>query len=225
MTIKDQAKILQKHFGGKFIDPKLPEGDYYVVPKVKGSYADSVNLVLEKIKSTRPFYNWRKDRINDKQLRRTEKTREALDTLYKAQKGDYIVVQAQMGSKYKGKSVKTARESFDPNVFGLGAFEVGCILLTHPELLQKYEDLWFDCSGDDYDYYAVGDFSGAPSFYWHDGGLCFNYRLLAHASEYFGSVSAFGSQKIDSRKLDIDSFESRLLKLEEFKKKMEGLLS
>lgn len=195
MKTQEQYKILKKHFGGKFVDTGL-EG--YVIPKVKGDYTKNIQKALDAIKSTRPFYNWREGQIDDKHLRRLVKTITALSTVYKAQKGDYIVIPAQLGTKYKGKSVDQARKEFEANEFGLGTFEVACILLTHPDTIESYiksyKDLYLDCAGDEASPVTDGVFSSAPSFYWVDGGLRFIFRWARKASGSFGAASAWISK-------------------------------
>lgn len=215
MKTQDQYKILKKHFGGNFVDTGL-EG--YVIPKVSSinkSYAHCVNKALNAIESTRPFHNWRKSEIIDEKLRRTDKTRKALETLYKAQKGDYIVISAQLGEKYKGKSVDQAREHFEANEFGLGSFEVGCILLAHPDIIKSYADLFIDCAGDEFGH-PDSDvrFDLAPSFRWHDGVLEFGFVWTDKADGNFGTASGsssgfFPQSNLETR--DLNSFEFPLI--------------
>ncbi len=115
--------------------------------------------------------------------------------LGEAQKGfDTLVVPAQFGIRHRGRSVRRARETFTANEFGLGPFETGCMLLTHPERLEDYDDLWPDCAGSEYAPGEDGDFSGAPYFYFGDGEVGFGTSWVGHAREGFGSASAFLSQ-------------------------------
>jgi len=78
--------------------------------------------------------------------------------------------------------------------FGLGAFAIGMMLLTHPERLQHYDDLWIDCAGDEYDPDADGDFSRAPYFSFSGGGVEFAANWFDNANEDYGSALAFLSQ-------------------------------
>jgi hypothetical protein len=80
------------------------------------------------------------------------------------------------------------------NEFGLGAFAIGIMLLTHPEREVQWEQLHIDCAGDEFAPDADGDFSCAPLFFFDDGEVKFNARWFAHAYELYGSASAFVSQ-------------------------------
>jgi len=108
---------------------------------------------------------------------------------------DILVVPAQFGLCHRGRSTRRAREVFQANEFGLGAFAFGIMILTHPERFTKYEDLCVDCSGDEYTPDADGDFSDTPYFLLGGGWLRFGTFRASDASDVFGTVSAFGSQQ------------------------------
>jgi hypothetical protein len=116
-----------------------------------------------------------------------------LEALGEAQKGyDILVVVAQFGLRHRGRSVRRAREVMPKGTeFGLGAFEVGCMILTHPERLADYDDLWIDCAGNEYAPGGDGDFSSAPYFFFYDGKVGFGAGWGGGASESYGSASAF----------------------------------
>jgi len=138
------------------------------------------------------FYNYREGKIGAKYLRQHERTAKKLEALAEQQKGyDILVVAAQFGLRHRGRSVRRAREVFTANEFGLGAFEIGCMLLTHPERLQNYDDLWIDCAGDEYAPAADGDFSFAPFFYFDGGRVEFGSSWFDDAYDDFGSASGF----------------------------------
>ena len=78
------------------------------------------------------------------------------------------------------------------NEFGLGPYEVGAILLTHPErLVGDQNELFVDCPGAEYSPEADGEFVWAPYFYWYDGRLSFNAYWVEYAHAYYGSASGF----------------------------------
>jgi len=104
---------------------------------------------------------------------------------------DILVVAAQFGLRHRGRSVRRAREVFMDNEFGLGAFEIGCMILTHPERLQHFDDLWIDCTGNEYSYNGNGVFSRAPYFHFHDGNAGLNAGWVNGAYEHYGSASGF----------------------------------
>jgi hypothetical protein len=77
------------------------------------------------------------------------------------------------------------------NEFGLGAFEIGCMILTHPERLISSDDLWIDCVGNEYAPVGVGDFSSVPFFSFRGGEVRFGTRWIADAYGRCGSASFF----------------------------------
>lgn len=166
--------------------------------KVAKTYPEAVNKVLEELKSSRPFYNYREGEISEKSLRETDRKKEMIE---KVTKKGVVTIIVQLGEKYKGVSVKDARAKFDTNEFGLGAYEVACILLAKPSILEKSSDLYLDCAGDEYSY-ADGQFGSAPIFSWYDGKLEFDTDWFYPAGGYCGSVSAFLPQSnLESRSL------------------------
>ena len=107
---------------------------------------------------------------------------------------DILVVPAQFGILHRGRSVRRAREVMKANQFGLGAFAVGIMLLTHPERLQNYDDICIDCAGDEFSPGADGDFSEAPIFHFDDGRVRFSTLWVSCAYDYYGSASGFVPQ-------------------------------
>ena len=75
--------------------------------------------------------------------------------------------------------------------FGLGAFAIGCMLLTHPERLQHSNDLWIDCAGDEFSPDGDSDFSSAPYFRFSDGKVKFAASYVGIAYDYYGTASGF----------------------------------
>ncbi len=206
--ITEQTNILRQLLPGiGFADEKLAEQPlpanaegWFAIPKwqsVAKTYNEAVQKVLDLIKKQRKgnFYNWREGKLGAQYLRQHERTVKKLETLADQQKGyDILVVAAQFGLRHRGRSVRRAREVFTGNEFGLGAFEIGCMLLTHPERLQNYDDLWIDCAGNEYAPDADGDFSRAPYFGFSAGRVGFGTLWFADASSRYGSASGFLSQ-------------------------------
>lgn len=232
MELKQQAKILNKYFPGKFKTPKnisIPvnyKTDMYLIPKFT-DYNQAVETALKAVKETRPFYNWREGKLGKEYLKETERKIEGRKSLIDC--GDFYLIHAQMGSKYKGKSVENVRKEFSSNEVGLGAYEVACILLINPDVLKRYEDLWVDCPGDEYSYNADGSFSKCPFFYFDGGVLEFDTSDVGSAVAYYGSASWFFPQlNIESRPLDtFDSLnlESRVKKIEDWIRKESNFIN
>ncbi len=201
--ITDQTNILRELFPGvgyakeALAKAPLPKGAeaFFAIPqwqKMAETYEKAVEKVLEALASQRAFYNYRKGQLGPEYLKRSERTERMLQTLAQQQgTWDILVVPAQFGLRHRGKSVRRAREMFTAQEFGLGAFEVGIMLLTHTERLSAYKDLWIDCSGDEYSPDADGHFGHAPYFRFSDGGVGFDAYWSVHAYARCSSVSAF----------------------------------
>lgn len=198
VSLKDQANIIKKHFDieiGIEKQPDIGQGEHlFLIPhwsKIAPTYNEALQKVLDAIKSTRPFYNWREGKLDTSYLRQSPLKKVIPE-----------IVSAQFGMNHKGESVERMRSNKKEELL-FGAYEVGIMLLTHPDRLTKYEDLFIDCSGDEYSYDAGSDFSDAPYFYWGDGKLYFDMKFVDDACGYFGSVSGFGSQlNLESRPLE-----------------------
>lgn len=178
----------------------LPEGaeSWFAIPRweaVGQTYGEATEKVLGLIGKSRKFKNWRENQLHERYLRQSEKTKQMFAQLAEKQQGDILIVPAQFGFLHRGQSVRRARETFAETEFGLGAFAVGTLLLTHPEREVEWEQLHIDCSGDEYSPDADGRFVGAPLFYWYVGRLHFGSRWTSGASGHYGSASGFLPQK------------------------------
>jgi len=127
-------------------------------------------------------------------LRVHARTAHALDLIAETQKGDILIVAAQLGMRHRGKSVRRAREVFVANEFGLGSLAVGSIVLTHPERLVRWKELDMDCSGDEFSPEADGGFFVSPYFDFDGGEVRFDTDFVGSPGGDFGSVSGFLSQ-------------------------------
>lgn len=201
--ITEQTNILRQLFPGiGFADEKIAEQSlppnaegWFAIPKwqtLAPTYGEAVEKVLAMIASQRKFYNYRDGQLGAEYLRQHAKTVKMFQQLGDEQKDfDILVVPAQFGLRHKGRSVRRAREVFAANEFGLGAFAIGIMLLTHPEREVQWGQLHVDCAGDEFAPDADGVFSSAPIFYFYDGKVRFNANWFDHAYEYYGSASAF----------------------------------
>lgn len=178
---------------------QLPEGaeGWFAIPrweKIAPTYGEAVQKVLDLIKQARGgrFYNYRENQLGPEYLRQHEHSLDMWKQIGEAQTGrDILVVPAQFGLRHRGRSVRRAREVFGANEFGLGAYAVGIMLLTHPERLQQLNDLWIDCAGDEFAPVADGRFDLAPYFNFHDGSVKFGTRWVSDCHDDYGSASAF----------------------------------
>ena len=201
--ITEQTNRLRELFPGigyaneKLAEGALPENaeGWFAIPrweKVAPTYGEAVQKVLDIIKQTRngAFYNYREGELGPNQLRQSAKVKSVFQKLGDEQKDyDILVVPAQFGIRHRGRSVRRAREVMNANECGLGAFAIGIMLLTHPERLQHYDDLWIDCAGDEFAPRAGGGFSESPYFRFLGDGVEFDARGVGLALGYYGSAS------------------------------------
>ena len=206
--IKEQIKALAKIFG---LDsshaleyannlPQFPNGaeGWFAIPrweKVAKTYNEAVERMLKAIASSRKFTNYREGQLGLDRLRQSARSIEMWKKIGEIQQGDILIVPGQFGMRHRGRSVRRARVLFQANEFGFGAFAAGCMLLTHPERLEKYEDLFIDCAGDEYDSPGSGvRFDGAPCFDFGDGEVGFDAYWVGHALDGYGSSSGWFPQ-------------------------------
>ena len=162
-------------------------------------YNDALAMVLDLIKETRngKFYNYREGQLGEERLRQSARSIAFWNRLIEEQGNpDILIVPFQFGFRHRGRSVRRTREVFVVSEFGLGAFAVGCLLLTHEERLQNYDDLWIDAPGDEFDDPgSVVRFGRAPYFLFDGGEVGFGTRTVDDASGRCGSVSGVVPQK------------------------------
>ncbi len=183
----------------KFAEQVVPENaeGLFAIPrweKVAPTYGEAVQKVFDLIKQTRngAFYNYHKDELGQSQLRQSAKCISFFQKLGNEQKDqDVLVVPAQFGIRHRGRSVRRAREVMNANECGLGAFAIGIMLLTHPERLMQYDDLWIDCAGDEFAPRADGVFSKSPYFGFNKGEIKFVTDSVNFAYDRYGSASAY----------------------------------
>lgn len=188
----------------KLAQMSVPEGaeGLFVIPtwqsfaKLHGvsTYTEAVQIVLAKLNETRKgkFYNYRENEMSPDNLRESARKAEVMEQIAQSQKGyDLMVIPAQFGLVHRGRSVRRARVVIGSKGFGLGAFEIGVMLLTHPERLQHYDDLYVDCAGDEFKPSDGHEFSRAPIFRFDGVGLGFGAGGVVFAGGDCGSASGF----------------------------------
>jgi len=156
------------------------------------AYCASVNLLMGKLASSRPSYNYRDGQIDQSHLWRTERTTLMLDALWEMQdKPDFIVLPAQLGMRHRGRSVLRAHECFVASEFGGGSLEGLPITLTHPERFVRWEQLRMDLAGDEFSSGADGQADEAPYLDFYDGEVKFDAYYHGNAYENFGALSCW----------------------------------
>lgn len=129
--------------------------------------------------------------FSEKRLRQHPRSIEMWAKLHKQQKSDVIAVPVQFGLRHRGRSVRRVREVFLANEFGLGAFATGIMLLSDPDRLNSYLDLWIDCAGDEYKAWNRRTWCYAPGWRFLDGQLEFCSGLDNNPRAFYGSATAF----------------------------------
>lgn len=164
--ITEQRKRLQEIFPQSLFDsidngagtyplPTEAEG-YFVIPRwqsLAATYSEAVELVLTKLKEVYGgrFYHHRTGEIVANRLRERPDKASFFKRLAEDQGNkNLLVIPAQFGLLHRGRSMRRARVAVKANEVCLGAFEIGIMLLTHPDRLVEYGDLWVFCSGDEY---------------------------------------------------------------------------
>lgn len=209
-SIGEQLKLLRDHLGLTFPKgvvqalteqplPQHAEG-YFAIPRwqtIAPTYGEAVTKVFAAIAKQRRFQNYREGQLGPASLRQSQRSIQFWEKLAAEQPDrEVLVVPAQFGMRHRGRSPRRAIEVCLANEFGLGAFAVGIMVLTHEERFTKYEDLCVDCSGDEASPDADGDFPCAPRFGWRDGKLKFGFYWTYFAYDYFGTASGFLSQQL-----------------------------
>ena len=110
------------------------------------------------------------------------------------QKGDFLLIPAQLGLTHRGRSVRRVRMVYAPHEFGLGSFIAGCMILSHPKRLVQWEQLHIYCPGDEYSPNAGGRFDSAPIFFFNVGRVRFDALWVSSAYGNYGSASGVVSQ-------------------------------
>ena len=181
-------------------DQVFPEGaeGWFAIPKwetIAPTYALAVRRVLEKLKKVlgNGLYSYCEERIEQKYFRQSEGSIKAWTVLAEEQDGyDILIVPAQFGINYVDCPVRRVLQAMPPNEFGLGAFAVGIMLLTHPEeRLSHCEDLWINCAGDEFSSKPDNRFDSAPYFSFFAGQVELGLEYTGASDGYHGSSSGF----------------------------------
>lgn len=162
--LPEQAKVFEKHFPhikADYADVRTCVCEYelasskYLIPrwqKLAPTYGEAVHLMLQKLcevwggKFETPYH----ELLGPDFLSETpDKVRVMRGLARQQPKHDLLVVSAQFGRGRRGLSAENVRSVIPGSgEFCLGAFEAGCMLLSHPERLMQCDDLGIVCAGD-----------------------------------------------------------------------------
>jgi len=160
-------------------------------PAKLGGYRAALLKVLGFIAASRSFKNWREGQLGPEYFRPALKTAGAIMRMEEYQPGDYLVFPYQFGMGHRGRSVRRGRVLYTEPEFGLGPYEGGCQILTHPKRITGDNQLYFDCGGAEYSPGAGGKFYRSLCFLWYDGRLSFGDGWSDGANQRYGSASGF----------------------------------
>ncbi len=200
-TLPEQALRLRDAFPrlGAVVPPApptLPAGAeaWFLIPdwrRVTSTYNTAVTDALAALGASRSTSFSRIERLGPSSLRLHARTAEMSQRLPALGDSGLLLVAAQFGIRHRGRSVRRSRAQFADHEFGLGAFAVAAMLLTHPERIAQFDQLYLDCPGDEYSASDEQQFSEAPYFRFLDGRLAFGTSWYGTSDAYFGSASAF----------------------------------
>ncbi|OGB74342.1 hypothetical protein A2V68_01150 [candidate division Kazan bacterium RBG_13_50_9] len=186
--------VAQKLADGVAILPKLSflAKLWNIADPYGGGYGPICEKLFELIAASRSFHNYRTGQMNEQHIRIMEDVREQLKKLEAETLGDVLVLSFNFGNLYAGFSPRNARfEALNNNQFPLIAAQVACLLLTMPDRLTAWEQLFIDCSGDEWDWDAGGGWTRSVCFGFDGGKLLFDNRYADYANDFFGSAVAF----------------------------------
>ena len=200
--LAEQRATLLRHFphlrDGRAAAAPLPDQaeGHFAIPRwerIGRTYTEALEKVFSAINASgfSKFHNYQEKRLGPNYLRQDKQSRTKWERLAKQQRGDIILVPAQFGMYYRGLSVRRVREKLAQNEFGLGAYHVAIMLLTHPERLSTGNELWIYAPGDEYSYRGDGTFELAPIFYFRSGEIGFDVIWFDGNYDFYGAASGF----------------------------------
>lgn len=210
--LKVNMKLVDCINRGEIKSPMTSDG-YFCIPhwsSIGSTYSEAVERILERLKLIRNstsyenisndgYTNFLKSCSSDF-LRQSKRKAAIMDELLAKQGAHILVLPAQFGIRYRGCSVRCARFIMPTSEFGLGLYEIAFMLITHPERLQQYDDLWITAVGDMYvgDEYSdshaesPGLFHRAPYIGFLQGGTTYVGSVsITQIDQKFGAASVF----------------------------------
>jgi len=157
-------------------------------------HCQAVRFIHEKIGASRPFFVECPGNIHPACLYVHVRTVEAMERIAKQQKGDILIIAAQLGKEHAGCSADDAFKAFKAEEFGLTSFDVGSIALTHPGRFAYEYGLHVLCPGEEaFD----SDYPNKKVTSYHvdrDKALVFKFACRSVANPFWGTVTGFPPQ-------------------------------
>lgn len=211
----DQIKYLQNSFSslnnvnGNIASiwqiPANSDGNFAMPDwrKIAPTYGAATNKVLVLIKNqcSGKFKNYLEDRLgSEAHNRQGEQSVRAWEIIRKEQNTDIYILPARVGLR---RSLDHIDINKLPNInnaskfeiFELGLFEVGIILLTHPTRLKSFQDRWIRCGGNEFCCKANGRFNRRPFFSFISGKIRLGADLFKNMDEHCDPAIGFIPKK------------------------------
>lgn len=154
-----------------------------VFPKLEGVYKAN----------SHGFQNYGTGELGPNYIRLELRGRVALEAIQSTTDMDAYIAPVSYGKRWARNTLspRNARETaLLAKELAQGVVQIGCHLIGQPGRLVAYEDLSLDCSGDEYNWDADGEWSHCPYFDFSGGALEFSADWAVDAREDYGSVVA-----------------------------------
>ncbi len=157
-----------------------------------GGCHNALDLIFKAIAKERKFYSYREGQLTPKLLRQCERTTDYEHDMKRVQPGDFLIVPSQVGDRWGGYPVREVRRSYNEGEFGHGSVAGGCLILSHPNRLVRFDELDMDFPGDEFEDPDAGDrLVRVPIFAQNKDGIVFGSTRVDGAYGYYGSVTGF----------------------------------
>ena len=154
-----------------------------------------IEHICGQIEGQRKFQNYRKGALGPKDVYFHPETEECRREIEKQVPGDVMIIDVDTSNWALGecKTTHTPRWSREEvllgdKLFSLSATDVGLLVLTNPNRLQRFEDLCIDAVAEIYVWGGSPSPSRSLYFFFDDDGLEFDHRNAGDADSLFAAA-------------------------------------
>jgi len=189
--------VVPEDADGVMVIPKLSAlaRIFNIADPYGSGYGQLVEKVIAVIAAIRKTYNYRAGELGENYIRLNADAKLLIEELEAADGADFLVMAINFGDWKTGLcySPRNARwQALNINQqLPLGSVHVGCMLIADPSRLVAYENLFIDCSADEYNWGADGRWSYSVYFSFGGDELEFYARGADRAYGHCGSAVAF----------------------------------
>lgn len=171
--------------------------------KIAPTYGAAINKVLVLINNrcAGKFKNYLEDRLaSEAHNKQSEQSVRAWETIRKKQNTDIYILPARIGlrcslSHIDINKLPSINDANEFEFFELGVFEVGIILLTHPDRLKSFKDRWIRCGGNEFCCKGNSRFNRRPFFSFISGKIRLGADLFKNMDEHCDLAVGFIPKK------------------------------